>query len=158
MRATRALIAALFLGVLLFGVLPAVAETGDAGARILAEYSAMHAALAADSAQGVSAHAATIAEIASDVAGEHAEAYRALAASARRLDGSSLEALRAEFKEFSKAMATFVNDAVVDGAQLYYCPMAKGYWIQSAGDEGVRNPYYGKSMLKCGTKVDKVEG
>ena len=25
-------------------------------------------------------------------------------------------------------------------------------------DEAVRNPYYGKSMLACGWKVDKVEG
>jgi hypothetical protein len=158
MKATRVLIPALFLVACLLGVLPVAAESGDAGARILAEYSAMHSALAADSAQGVSAHAATIAEIARGADGEPGGAYRSLAEAARGLEGVDLEVLRSKFKEFSKAMARFVNEAGVDGAQLYYCPMAKGYWIQNAADDGVRNPYYGRSMLKCGTKVEGVEG
>jgi hypothetical protein len=36
--------------------------------------------------------------------------------------------------------------------------MADAYWLQKTGDDELRNPYYGKSMLTCGEKVDKVEG
>ena len=31
---------------------------------------------------------------------------------------------------------------------VMYCPMAKGTWVQDTGP--VENPYYGKSMLRCG--------
>lgn len=158
MRQARNVAPALVLGALILGAVPVSAGNDEPGTRILAEYTAMHAALAADSAEGVSAHAAAIAKLARSVDGAGADAYRALADAAGRLEGENLEALRSEFKEFSKAMATFVNEAGVDGAQLYYCPMAKGYWIQAAGEEGVKNPYYGQSMLKCGTKVERVEG
>jgi len=159
MKALRALlpivVVAATLGLTATG--PATAATDqDAGISILVEYEAMHEALAADSATGVAGHAARIAEIAAAAQGPNADAFRALAKAAGRLEGDDLEALRAEFKEFSKAMATFVSEAGVGGAQLYYCPMAKGYWIQDASDEGARNPYYGKSMLKCGSKVDAV--
>lgn len=156
MRQLNTLATVLALGIGLAGTTLAVAEIRDAGSAILVEYTGMHSALAVDSGAGVADHAARIVEIADGVEGPDAGAFRALAKAARRLEGEDLEALRAEFKEFSRAMATFVNEAGLTGAELYYCPMADGYWIQKAGEEGVRNPYYGSSMLNCGSKVDAV--
>ena len=39
---------------------------------------------------------------------------------------------------------------------LFYCPMAKGYWLQD-DEEKLRNPYYGSEMLTCGKKQSYME-
>jgi len=41
---------------------------------------------------------------------------------------------------------------------IFHCPMALeegSDWIDFLGD-GVRNPYYGASMLQCGTEVRRL--
>lgn len=126
----------------------------------LALYTQMHAAMAADSADGVVEAAASLArKVRAEAKGvEDAAAYDALAAAAEKMQGSDLAALREQFKAVSKAFAGYVDASGTDGAQLYYCPMADGYWVQHAADAGPKNPYYGQSMLKCGSKVDAVEG
>jgi len=132
----------------------------DAAGELLALYGKVHAALAADSAAGVAEAAATIAAKA-EHAGHHgpaSAAYAAVATAAKAMTGDDLAALRERHKALSLAFAELVESGALSGAQLYYCPMADGYWLQAAADGGVKNPYYGKSMLKCGSKVDKVEG
>ncbi len=131
-----------------------------ASGEVLALYAQIHASLAADSAEGVAEAAARIAEKVQPCDCESAEksAHQDLGEAARALTGSDLEQLRAGFRELSRAMAAWVNAVGAETTQIYYCAMAKGYWLQSRTDEGTRNPYYGKSMLKCGTKVDEVEG
>jgi hypothetical protein len=39
------------------------------------------------------------------------------------------------------------------GMKVAYCPMAKRSWIQK--EDAIRNPYYGKSMLTCGSFTKK---
>ena len=137
-----------------------VAAASPEAATPLGLYAQMHATMAADSAEGVAQAAMDLAELvrAEAKGAKDSAAYEALAAAAETMQGSDLAALRERFKEVSKAFAGYVNASGTDGAQLYYCPMADGYWVQSAADAGPENPYYGRSMLKCGSKVVAVEG
>jgi hypothetical protein len=136
------------------------AAAQDAGATPLGLYLKMHAALAGDSAEGVAAAAGALAENVRTAAksAQDAAAFEKLAAAAEKMKGSEIAALREQFKEVSVAFADYVTAAGTAGAQLWYCPMADGYWAQKSADAGPLNPYYGKSMLKCGSKVDRVEG
>lgn len=42
-----------------------------------------------------------------------------------------------------------------DKYHIFYCPMAKRYWIQK--DRKIRNPFYGPSMIDCGSEVKTVK-
>jgi len=131
-------------------------EAGDAGAKMLGHYSRIYEALVSDSTVGVAEAAAQLAAEARGRAHHgDAAALEALAAAAEKVRGDDLKALREPFKGLSVAMDAFLRKAGAKGWSLYYCPMADGYWIQTA--EGVRNPYYGAAMLRCGDKVPKVK-
>jgi len=141
-------------------VLPLFAVAMPAGASqaadVLKEYGAMYEALVTNKTEGVAESAAKIADVASACAksGAVAKECGALASAAKKVVGKDLESLRGEFKELSVATDGYLRAVKAPGWDLYYCPMADGYWIQTA--EGVRNPYYGPSMLKCGDKVPGV--
>lgn len=132
-------------------------EAKEVAPEFLGDYLKMQTALAADSAVGVAETAAVIVKAAGSYANHSADkpAYDALAAAAAKVDGKDLATLREQFKSFSIAMDTFLRGAGAKGWQLFYCPMAEGYWIQS--DAEVRNPYFGKSMLRCGDVVAGVK-
>lgn len=131
------------------------AAQGGAG-EVLKLYGTMYEALVTNKTEGVAESAAKIADLAAGCArsGAVAKECGALAAAAKKVVGKDLESLRGEFKELSIAADGYLRAAKASGWDLYYCPMADGYWIQTA--EGVRNPYYGPSMLKCGDKVPGV--
>lgn len=65
-----------------------------------------------------------------------------------------IKAVRASFENLSNALISYLKE--VDRKEgepsitacTFYCPMAKKLWLQA--DKEVGNPYYGKSMLKCG--------
>jgi hypothetical protein len=134
----------------------------ELGGKVLASYYEMAAALVADSTAGVAEKAARIAADtgaaakAGGVSAAEKGALEAIAAAAGRVNGKDLAALRAQFKDFSKAMDGYLRATGTPGWSLYYCPMADGYWLQAA--EPVANPYYGKAMLRCGDKVEKIGG
>lgn len=130
-------------------------------AEILALYAEMHAALADDAVTMVETNGGKIAVKAASAVrfAADAEPYRQLSEAAGRVAAElELEKLREAFKELSMALAALVESGQLGGAELYYCPMADGYWAQKADAAGVENPYYGKSMLRCGSKVERVEG
>ena len=67
---------------------------------------------------------------------------------------ADLEAARVSWKQISQAtMQLFevARPSGTAGAMLYihHCPMAEADWLQA--DDKTRNPYYGSSMLDCGT-------
>ena len=132
----------------------------EVGGKVLAAYLEMGSALAADSLAGVTERATKIAADAGAAAGHATGAEKAalesLAAAAGKVTGKEIAALRAQFKGLSKATDAYLRATATPGWSLYYCPMADGYWLQAA--EPVANPYYGKAMLRCGDKVEKVEG
>lgn len=135
------------------------AGSPESGSSLLDEYARIHDALASDQAEGVSESAARIAAEAraASAPAEARAAYEQLAAAAEAMKGTDIAPLREQMMDLSKALAGLVNVAGAKEADIYYCPMAGGYWLQKAGDDELRNPYYGKSMLQCGSKVDKVE-
>lgn len=132
-------------------------ETGNF---FLEEYAKIHEALVSDRTDGVVEAASRIARTAREMAG-HAEAnekaiYEALALAASKVQGTSIESLRQATRELSVALDRALRAGKVEGWFLLYCPMAEGYWIQK--EQAVRNPYYGKSMLRCGEIVPAVKG
>ena len=132
----------------------------ELGGKVLSAYLEMAAALVADSSDGVSERAEKIAADAgagakaAGVPAAEKAALEAIAAAAAKVNGKDVAGLRGQFKDFSKAMDAFLRASDTPGWALYYCPMADGYWLQAA--EPVANPYFGKKMLRCGDRVEKI--
>jgi hypothetical protein len=68
------------------------------------------------------------------------------------LKAGDLKTLREAFIPLSELIA---KAELADGLAVAYCPMAKAHWVQKNGE--VANPFYGSSMLRCGT-IKKVAG
>jgi hypothetical protein len=64
-----------------------------------------------------------------------------------------IDELRSSFKSLSEVYIAKTSAKDMNGAIVATCPMAKANWIQKSG--GIKNPYYGKSMLDCGEQVKK---
>jgi hypothetical protein len=64
-----------------------------------------------------------------------------------------IDELRESFKKLSAIYIARGDKKARAGLMEATCPMASANWIQKEG--GLRNPYYGKSMLDCGEKVKK---
>jgi len=81
-----------------------------------------------------------------------------LAASSRKLaDAKDIKAARAAFGDLSEAMVEYRNMVPGEKPNVAYCPMVKKNWLQNG--KKVSNPYFGSSMLRCGSIVaDKSEG
>lgn len=143
----------LFAAALLFAgaALHAAAERG-----VMTPYLTIHAALADDSTEGVEKAAGKLAKAAQQAAegSAHAESLHAIAAAAGELEGTDIAALRESFKGLSEAMIGYVRAAGAEGKGVYHCPMAKASWVQAVGE--IENPYHGKSMLRCGSKVEEA--
>lgn len=135
----------------------AASTSAAPAAELVRLYLPIHQALVADSAAPVKQAAAALAEAAESVAiaSKDAAPWTAVATAAKAMTGDDLAALRAQLKPLSAALGKLLEKEAVAGHGLYYCPMADAYWIQKSGD--VANPYYGKSMLRCGEAVAKVE-
>jgi membrane fusion protein, copper/silver efflux system len=144
---------------LMFSAAVVVAETPQSGtAELVTLYVPMQEALAGDSVAAVKEQAAKIASEAAAAAeaGGDKATLEAVAAAAKGMTATEIKALREQFKPLSLALAKMVEKQAVDGHGIYFCPMADAYWVQKQGS--VANPYYGKSMLRCGEQVKKVEG
>ncbi|MCG2611613.1 DUF3347 domain-containing protein [Flavobacterium sp. SM15] len=63
----------------------------------------------------------------------------------------SIEDVRAGFDKLSNSMIVLAEQKVFGSETLYvvYCPMKKANWLDDANT--VKNPYYGKAMLTCGS-------
>ena len=62
-----------------------------------------------------------------------------------------LKIAREAFKPLCSSLVKYLaeNKAGKGAYHEAYCPMAKASWLQT--EKEIRNPYYGKSMLDCGT-------
>jgi hypothetical protein len=115
---------------------------------IVDPYLKIHAALSADSVEGVSANAVAIAE------GTHALGAPAIGieTAARQLaSAADLADARAKFGALNDAVDAYMTGQHVvlpEGVRVAYCPMVKKSWLQEGSS--IANPYYGKSMFSCG--------
>ena len=112
-------------------------------------YVRVQTALAADKVDGVKADAAAIAT----AAGTLGEPAKSLEAAAKKLEGAAnLADARKAFGEVSDALFAYAKatgSSIPAGVKTAYCPMANKSWLQK-GDK-IQNPYYGSSMLDCGS-------
>lgn len=62
-----------------------------------------------------------------------------------------LEHQREHFMKLSNSVYSLVSSFKANDAEAYlhYCPMKKASWLSDSKD--VKNPYYGKKMLTCGS-------
>ena len=78
---------------------------------------------------------------------------------ATEMKGIGIEEVRKKFKNLSRSTIDYVKELqgqIKDAEKIYvyYCPMADASWLQK--EEGTRNPYYGSSMLKCGSVKEEL--
>ncbi len=116
---------------------------------VLDNYGKIQAALAADKLDGVPEASRAIAKLVTDDKMKMLPAETATQASTLA-KAKDLEAARASFKQLSASLIGYLDKSKAQTGKYYevYCPMADASWIQT--DKSVKNPYYGKSMPKCG--------
>jgi hypothetical protein len=74
---------------------------------------------------------------------------------------SDLTEQRKVFSTLSNEMATLVKGGKLSMGILYldYCPMANGntgaFWLSN--EKAIKNPYFGDSMLKCGSVKEMIQ-
>ncbi len=114
----------------------------------LATYIAIQETLAADSLEGVTAHAEKLATDLDSIDPAAAQAAREIAQTA------AIQDARRHFETISNTLiASLRNDGIPnEGYFEAHCPMAfnnrGASWIQT--NNTINNPYYGAEMLRCG--------
>lgn len=72
-------------------------------------------------------------------------------------DNRSIEMQREAFNNLSKNMIALTGKYKLADESVFvqYCPMAKASWLSA--EKNVKNPYYGKSMLTCGSVKAEIK-
>lgn len=154
------------------GELPALTETQRAAVKgFVARVDALTVALAADDLEKFNSQTDKMHDAAGELfaAFSGSQAWQALAkeveASSHLIVAKDLKEARREFYPFSTATVSLAQAARRSGADIgalkvFRCPMSKNAfkgapdtaeWIQLQSD--VRNPWFGKEMLDCGSEV-----
>lgn len=132
------------------------APLNDEQKAFLSQYESVRAALAADDLAATRKAAAAVTTESKTaptepLTPEQKERQASFVASVNKIaSADSLETARAAFKVLSKRAIHYA--AGKDGYYLANCPMVpggEGDWIQISAN--ISNPYYGKSMLTCGS-------
>lgn len=134
---------------LLLGVMVVRADAVDLPVALIDPYLQVQVALAADQFDGVTTHAAAI-EKAATALGKDGEA---IVAGARKLAASKdIKEARTAFGDVSTALTEYAEKSKTSlgsDVRVAYCPMLNKPWLTK--DKTIRNPYYGASMLTCGS-------
>ena len=72
-------------------------------------------------------------------------------------DSRSIETQRESFKGLSQNMIAMTKNFKLSDKSVFvqYCPMAEASWLSS--EKEIKNPYYGKSMLTCGSLKSEIK-
>jgi hypothetical protein len=64
---------------------------------------------------------------------------------------------RVVFASLSNNMIVLAKSAKLSDKEIYvdYCPMKKSFWLSA--EKGIKNPYYGSSMLTCGSIKETIQ-
>ena len=112
-------------------------------------YLQVQTALAADTIDGVAAHAKVI-ESAATPLGK--DAGRIAAAAKKLQSADDIDGAREAFGDLSEALIGYAEktkSAFDADVRVAFCPMANKAWLQK--EQEIRNPYYGASMISCGS-------
>src|SRR5437763_1505698 len=143
-RLTRLMLVAGFIvGFVRLTAADSMKMSGDMKKEILSSYVKVSAALAADDLAAAKKAAATVADHAKMSEGNKAIASKADAVA----KATKIDAARDAFKSLSEAVEPLAKGE--KGYVVMNCPMANADWVQTSKD--VKNPYFGKSMLTCGS-------
>jgi hypothetical protein len=139
----------LFSGLLAVVAAVGVVAAADLPAALVEPYLQVQVALSADQFEGVPAHGAAIEKAATSLGAEAG----AIAAGGKKLAGAAdIAAARAAFGEISAALTAYAEktkSGFGPDVRVAYCPMVNKPWLTK--DKTIRNPYYGASMLTCGS-------
>ncbi|MGC1478940.1 MAG: DUF3347 domain-containing protein [Chthoniobacterales bacterium] len=113
------------------------------------QYLVIQTALAGDSLDGVPEAATALAEAAKASDGAVPAAVSSQAEAVGK--AGDLKAAREAFKPLSATLVAALAAQNPKSGEYYeaFCPMADAAWVQA--DKSIANPYYGASMLKCGS-------
>ena len=72
-------------------------------------------------------------------------------------DSRSIETQRESFKGLSQNMIAMTKNFKLSDKSVFvqYCPMAEASWLSA--EKEIKNPYYGKSMLTCGSVKSEIK-
>jgi Protein of unknown function (DUF3347) len=132
---------------------PAVDKTPKAGAEmsraVVDPYLKIQEALSDDKMDGVKANAGNVATAAASLG---APAMKIDTAAVQLASATEIEDAREKFGTLSEAIDTYMTGLKLkapEGVKVAVCPMVHKPWLQTAA--AIDNPYYGKSMLSCGS-------
>ena len=145
----------------LFAILNLSAQKSDASmSKLYQDYLNIKTALAADNSDEASKAANNFIKSASMVdykvlSEGNLDILRKNASSIA--DSRSIETQRASFGKLSSNMIALTKNFKFSGDSVFvqYCPMAKASWLSA--EKAVKNPYYGKSMLTCGSVKSEIK-
>ena len=130
-------------------VVSATVQASEAMKAIVTSYLDIHTALSADKTEGVAKSAKVIGESAATMGPDGA----AIVTAAKAVEGAGdIEAARLAFGTLSDAVIAVAKAQGfkdVPDVKVAYCPMIRKSWLQKDG--AISNPYYGSSMLTCGS-------
>jgi hypothetical protein len=112
-------------------------------------YEAIRVLLADDKFDAVVQHAAALAPLAGQVAGEEAQAAASRVASA-----TTINRARVEFISLSTELVPRFLDAKLDGVHGFMCSLQDGrtaLWVQHS--PAIQNPYFGHAWPDCGEEI-----
>ena len=145
-------------------MMPVVDEPKDIEAlqKVIDAYLPIWKALANDSTEGIEKNAKDLASAAKQAADQiEGQMLKtrlgAMEKAASELKTADLAAARESMKGLSRALIAVFESHEVKMPKKYpviECPMVNERWIQDA--EGVLNPFFGSSMLRCGAKVGEI--
>lgn len=158
---------ALFAGALFASVGNAGTTKSSTFTEINEHYQAVWEALIDDNVKGVKKHAKAIERAAAGLSADFSagragitadkqevvkKALPEIVAAAKTLQtASGIDASREAFYALSKPLVRYRAAVPDPGNVVVYCSMANKSWLQP--DAAIGNPYYGKSMLRCGDVV-----
>lgn len=117
-------------------------------AQAFEHYEGVRKALSNDKLADAAPHAKELVTSVEAVGGADAKkAAEALAAAA------TIEDARKHFAALSAILVPKFQEANIPGAHAFMCSMENASWMQRG--KAIENPYYGKSMLTCGSEITK---
>jgi hypothetical protein len=127
----------------------AITAAADATGSMIDRAVAIQVSLSHDKMDGVSANATGIATDAESLGkpGEKIVAGAMALQKAKKIDEA-----REAFGRMSEALVAYLEaqkQKPGNGVRVAYCPMVRKPWLQKDG--AIQNPYYGASMLTCGS-------
>jgi hypothetical protein len=121
----------------------------DLPAALVEPYLQVQVALSADQFEGVPARGEAIEKAATPLGADAG----AIVAGAKKLAAATdIAAARTAFGELSTALTAYAEktkSGFGPDVRVAYCPMVNKPWLTK--DKTIRNPYYGASMLTCGS-------